>query len=85
MFYDTYTQRHKTSLRYLSANYFGQNDLPYCALRSAQLFIIKKYIVNDEMVFQKNGAVDFISLSICVTNILFGIFIWNFGLAKSHL
>ena len=56
-------------------------------LRASQcaVFYYKKYIVNDEMVFQKNGAVDFISLSICVTNILFGIFIWNFGLAKSHL
>ena len=51
---------------------------------SVLIFYIK-YIVNDEMVFQKNGVVILLPLDICVINIFFDIFIWSFGPVKSHL
>ena len=59
MFCDTYTKRHKTPLCHFSANHFVNNDSSHCKLRSALFY--KKYIVNDEIVFRKNGVVGFIT------------------------
>ena len=61
MFCDTYSQRQNTPLSPFSANYFVNKDPPYCTLRSAQL-CLKKYIVNDDIVFRKNGVVGIIAL-----------------------
>ena len=75
MFCDTYTKRHKITLRHFSSNYFVNNDPPYCTMRSIHFLPKKKYIVNDETAFRKNGVVGFIALRYLCHRHIFGHFL----------
>ena len=57
----------KKTLRHFYRKYFVNNDPLYCTLSSAQF--IQKYIINDEIILQKNGVVFFFCLWVLVVQL----------------
>ena len=69
MFCDTYTKGHKAPLRHFPANYFVNNDLPCCTLRSARFIYIQIYRQRQNSFPEKWCSVFFLLLDICVIGI----------------